>query len=54
MTTIESTPSPVGTDAAGLPANASSRALTTRFLDFWLIGGASIAVWLLLKKRGKF
>jgi hypothetical protein len=24
------------------------RALTTRFLDFWLLGGASIAVWLIM------
>jgi hypothetical protein len=25
--------------------SASSKALTTRYLDFWLLGGASIAVW---------
>ncbi|MEQ1760618.1 MAG: hypothetical protein ABL986_20090 [Vicinamibacterales bacterium] len=48
MTTTVSTLSPAATDAGRLPLNASSRALTTRFLDFWLIGGASIAVWLLL------
>ena len=27
---------------------APQRALTTRFLDFWLIGGASIVVWLVM------
>ena len=32
-------------DAAG-QAVAPARALTTRFLDFWLLGGASILVWL--------
>ena len=24
------------------------RALTTRFLDFWLLGGASILVWFVM------
>src|SRR5688572_20611233 len=24
------------------------RALTTRFLDFWLLGGASLGVWLIM------
>ena len=33
----------VSDDAAG--AVASPRALTTRFLDFWLLGGASVLVW---------
>ena len=28
--------------------STAPRALTTRFLDFWLLGGASIAIWLLL------
>jgi hypothetical protein len=30
------------------PASGASRALTTRFLDFWLLGGASLAVWLIM------
>src|SRR5688500_10999058 len=29
-------------------APTTPRALTTRFLDFWLLGGASIAVWLVM------
>ncbi len=29
-------------------ADAPPRALTTRFLDFWLLGGASILVWLVM------
>ena len=32
-----------------IPASvAAPRALTTRFLDFWLLGGASILVWLVM------
>ncbi len=31
---------------AGAPP--ASRALTTRFLDFWLLGGASVAIWLVM------
>ena len=27
---------------------ARPRALTTRFLDFWLLGGASVLVWLVM------
>ncbi len=34
-------------DGAG-DATAPSRVLTTRFLDFWLLGGASILVWLVM------
>jgi hypothetical protein len=34
--------------SADVPAPASPRALTTRFLDFWLLGGASIAIWLVM------
>lgn len=30
------------------PAAAHARALTTRFLDFWLLGGASLLIWLLM------
>jgi hypothetical protein len=30
------------------PAREAPRALTTRFLDFWLLGGASLAVWLIM------
>lgn len=31
--------------ASGLPAG---RALTTRYLDFWMLGGASILIWLVM------
>ena len=34
--------------ATQAPAHTVSRALTTRFLDFWLLGGASILVWLVM------
>ena len=30
------------------PAAAPTRALTTRFLDFWLLGGASLLVWVVM------
>jgi hypothetical protein len=33
---------------------ASGRALTTRFLDFWLLGGASILVWLVMMSADGF
>ena len=32
--------------AAAREAPVAPRALTTRFIDFWLLGGASIVVWL--------
>jgi hypothetical protein len=35
----------VGSEPSSAPA-ARSRALTTRFADFWLLGGASVAIWL--------
>lgn len=37
-------------DVDGAPAVAMTRpqALTTRFLDFWLLGGASLLVWLVM------
>src|SRR5688572_20558401 len=31
-----------------VPASIAPRALTTRFLDFWLLGGASLLVWLVM------
>ena len=34
--------------SADITAPASPRALTTRFLDFWLLGGASIAIWVVM------
>ena len=41
--TVTTTPAPApSTIAADRPA------LTTRFLDFWLLGGASILVWLVM------
>jgi hypothetical protein len=33
---------------AAPPATARPRVLTTRFLDFWLLGGASILVWMVM------
>ena len=45
---------PVGADVHVGPKVAVSeqiarpKALTTRFLDFWLLGGASILVWLVM------
>ena len=33
---------------AGREARDAPRALTTRFLDFWLLGGASLLVWLVM------
>src|SRR5688500_7112506 len=37
-----------GMTATVLDAPAAPRALTTRFLDFWLLGGASIVVWMVM------
>ncbi len=34
--------------AVGLGGEAPPRALTTRFLDFWMLGGASILVWFVM------
>jgi hypothetical protein len=36
------------------PASVSRRALTTRQLDFWLLGGASLAVWLAMTAADSF
>ena len=44
VATVESRPQ-AGTQA---PVHSGARALTTRFLDFWLLGGASILVWLVM------
>jgi len=40
--------------AAGADAQPASTALTTRFLDFWLLGGASLLVWLVLISLERF
>ena len=41
--------SPLRTVEAAVPAPIEvPRALTTRFLDFWLLGGASLLVWLVM------
>ena len=47
VTTLATTPSVPQVDAAPA-AHAAPRALTTRFLDFWLLGGASLLVWLVM------
>lgn len=39
---------------ASPPASAPRRALTTRRLDFWLLGGASLAVWLAMMLADSF
>jgi len=46
----DATPQPVAvvTAPVATPAVAPPRALTTRFLDFWLLGGASVLVWLVM------
>jgi hypothetical protein len=36
------------------PASVARRALTTRPLDFWLLGGASLAVWLVMMTADSF
>ena len=38
----------VGLKVAAPATVAAPRALTTRFLDFWLLGGASLLVWLVM------
>jgi hypothetical protein len=43
IATVEATQRPAQTVVHGAP-----RALTTRFLDFWLLGGASLAIWLIM------
>lgn len=44
---VESLSTAVELGAAAAP-RARARALTTRFVDFWLLGGASLAVWLVM------
>ena len=44
VATVEAAPARVDTAPAALPRTA----LTTRFLDFWLLGGASILIWLVM------
>lgn len=39
---------PVAVGVRTVEPAPSTRALTTRFLDFWLLGGASILVWLVM------
>ena len=46
MPSVVSSPPVVAPHSA--PHSAPASALTTRFLDFWLLGGASIVVWLLM------
>jgi hypothetical protein len=48
IATVATADTPRHSADAAAPATAAPRALTTRFLDFWLLGGASIAVWLLM------
>ena len=43
-----SRPIDVAAAPAAIPVVARPRALTTRFLDFWLLGGASVLVWLVM------
>ena len=38
----------MATVVEGVQQTPSQRAITTRYLDFWLLGGASIVIWLLL------
>ena len=45
VATVEAPRQPVDTAA---PVRLAPKALTTRFLDFWLLGGASILVWLIM------
>src|SRR5689334_1111870 len=40
--------------ALGPPAIEHKRALTTRFVDFWLLGGASLLVWLAMMMGQQF
>ena len=39
---------PVLESVAAAAAQPAPKALTTRFLDFWLLGGASLLVWLVM------
>ena len=49
ITTVAVADPPVRTLDVAAPAPvAAPRALTTRFLDFWLLGGASLLVWLVM------
>lgn len=53
MSTVATVPSGVVSTAeprqqVDAAVNTAPRALTTRFLDFWLLGGASILVWLIM------
>jgi hypothetical protein len=41
-------PIAVAAAPAVVPIVTPPRALTTRFLDFWLLGGASVLVWLVM------
>jgi hypothetical protein len=41
-------PAAIGRPGAAVAAGDAPRALTTRFLDFWLLGGASLLVWLVM------
>ena len=45
VATVEVAPRQVEVTA---PPNTVKNALTTRFLDFWLLGGASVLVWLVM------
>jgi hypothetical protein len=45
VATVEAPRQPLDTAA---PVRLAPKALTTRFLDFWLLGGASILVWLVM------
>jgi hypothetical protein len=50
VATIESVVAPPhpGTIAPSHGRTVAPKALTTRFLDFWLLGGASLLVWLVM------
>jgi hypothetical protein len=52
ITTVAVADAPVNAEAPLNPVRADlqvgPRALTTRFLDFWLLGGASLLVWLVM------
>jgi hypothetical protein len=48
LTTVAVADAPRHQSDAATLAPARPRALTTRFLDFWLLGGASLLVWLVM------
>ena len=48
VATIEAPRQQVDAEPVRLATVLAPRALTTRFLDFWLLGGASILVWLVM------